>query len=56
MNMYEELLKLLEESIDELAQKGEEGFEPILIKLAKGITSLAKRQYAPDTGGEINND
>ena len=46
--MYHELLTLLEESIDELAQKGDEGFEPVLIKLAKGINSLAKRQYAPD--------
>jgi|13_taG_2_1085334.scaffolds.fasta_scaffold03991_4 hypothetical protein len=46
--MYEELLTLLEESIDELAQKGEQGFEDVLIKLAKSIQSLAKRQYQPD--------
>lgn len=46
--MYEELLTLLEESIDELAQKGEAGFEDVLVKLAKGLTSLAKRQYQPD--------
>jgi len=46
--MYHELLKLLEDSIDELATKGDVGFEPVLIKLAKGIQSLAKRQYQPD--------
>lgn len=43
--MYDELLTLLEESIDELAKKGDAGFEDVLIKLAKGIASLALRQY-----------
>lgn len=44
-NMYEELLTLLEESTDELATYGEQGFEEVLIKLIEGTRSLAKRQY-----------
>ena len=46
--MYQELLKLLEDSIDELATKGDAGFEDVLVKLAKGLASLAHRQYQPD--------
>ena len=47
-NMYDELLTLLEESIDTLATEGEHKFESTLNHLINQLLDIRTRQYQTD--------